>query len=40
MSGSASFQRAIGRAELFERDRHREPVPRWHSCTIAGAEAN
>lgn len=26
-----------GREELFERDRSREPVPGWHSCTLACA---
>jgi ATP-dependent DNA ligase len=24
-----------GREQLFERDRHREPVPGWHSCELA-----
>jgi hypothetical protein len=26
-----------GREELFERDRHQEPVAGWHSCAIASA---
>jgi len=26
-----------GREELFERDRHSEPVPGWHSCDLACA---
>lgn len=30
------FQR-VGRAELFERDRHRERTPGWHACT-SGSE--
>ena len=29
------YSQMIGRAELFERDRHSEPVPGWHSCIIA-----
>jgi bifunctional non-homologous end joining protein LigD len=28
-----------GRQELFERDRHSEPVAGWHSCAIACAKA-
>jgi hypothetical protein len=27
-----------GREKLFERERHREPVPGWHSCELACAE--
>jgi len=27
-----------GREELFERERHGEPVPGWHSCELACAE--
>jgi hypothetical protein len=23
-----------GREKLFERERHREPVPGWHSCEL------
>ncbi len=30
-----SYSQITGRAELFERDRHSEPVPGWHSCEIA-----
>jgi bifunctional non-homologous end joining protein LigD len=29
------YSQWIGRAELFERERHREPVPGWHSCELA-----
>jgi len=28
-----------GREKLFERERHREPVPGWHSCALACAES-
>ena len=28
-----------GREELFERERHKEPVAGWHSCELACAEA-
>jgi len=28
----------IGRHELFERERHNEPVPGWHGCDLACAE--
>ncbi len=31
------YSQMIGRAELFERDRHREPVPGWHTCELACA---
>jgi len=27
-----------GREELFERERHSEPVPGWHSCALACTE--
>jgi hypothetical protein len=27
-----------GREKLFDRERHREPVPGWHSCVLACAE--
>ncbi len=33
------YSQMKGRAELFERDRHKEPVPGWHTCAIACAEA-
>jgi hypothetical protein len=29
----------VGREELFEQDRHREPVAGWHSCSLACSEA-
>jgi bifunctional non-homologous end joining protein LigD len=32
-----NYSQMIGREELFERDRHREPVPGWHSCALASA---
>jgi hypothetical protein len=25
----------VSREELFERERHSEPVPGWHSCELA-----
>ena len=32
------YSQLAGREELFERERHREPVPGWHSCVAACAE--
>ena len=32
------YSQMAGREELFERDRHNEPVPGWHSCVIACAQ--
>jgi hypothetical protein len=32
------YSQMEGRAELFERDRHAEPVAGWHSCAVACAE--
>ena len=32
------YSQREGREELFERDRHAEAVPGWHSCTVACAE--
>jgi bifunctional non-homologous end joining protein LigD len=29
-----------GRNELFERDRHREPVPGWHACELECVQAS
>ncbi len=29
------YSQKDGREELFERERHREPVPGWHSCALA-----
>ena len=31
------YSQMAGREELFERDRHREPVAGWHSCVVACA---
>jgi ATP-dependent DNA ligase len=31
------YSQEDGREELFERERHREPVAGWHSCVIACA---
>jgi len=33
------YSQMIGREKLFERDRHKEPVPGWHTCELACAEA-
>ena len=33
-----NYSQMAGREKLFERDRHREPVPGWHSCELACAE--
>jgi bifunctional non-homologous end joining protein LigD len=33
-----NYSQMAGRHELFERERHREPVPGWHSCDLACAE--
>jgi len=33
-----NYSQIVGREELFERERHREPVAGWHSCVIACAE--
>ena len=32
------YSQKEGREELFERERHHEPVARWHSCALACAE--
>ena len=32
------YSQMQGREELFERERHKEPVPGWHSCVLACAE--
>jgi bifunctional non-homologous end joining protein LigD len=34
-----SYSQMQGREELFERERHKEPVAGWHSCELACAEA-
>jgi hypothetical protein len=31
------YSQLAGREKLFERKRHREPVPGWHSCVLACA---
>ena len=33
------YSQTVGREELFERERHREPVAGWHSCALAAAAA-
>ena len=33
-----NYSQREGREQLFERDRHREPVAGWHTCAIACAE--
>jgi ATP-dependent DNA ligase len=33
-----NYSQMQGREELFERERHREPVAGWHSCELACAE--
>jgi bifunctional non-homologous end joining protein LigD len=33
------YSQSVGREELFERERHREPVPGWHTCALAAATA-
>jgi bifunctional non-homologous end joining protein LigD len=32
------YSQKDGREEFFERERHSEPVPGWHSCVLACAE--
>jgi len=34
-----NYSQREGREELFERDRHKEPVAGWHSCTLAAQGA-
>ena len=34
-----NYSQWVGRDELFERERHKEPVPGWHACTLAAARA-
>jgi hypothetical protein len=31
------YSQMAGREELFERERHQEPVAGWHACTVACA---
>jgi len=30
-----SYSQSVGREKLFDRERHREPVPGWHCCELA-----
>lgn len=32
-----NYSQMVGREELFERERHHEPAPGWHSCALAAA---
>ena len=32
-----NYSQMVGREKLFERDRHKEPVPGWHCCELACA---
>lgn len=32
------YSQMVGREELFERERHQEPVAGWHSCAVACEE--
>jgi ATP-dependent DNA ligase len=32
---NSKYSQMEGREELFERERHREPVAGWHSCELA-----
>jgi hypothetical protein len=32
------YSQKDGREDLFERERHQEPVPGWHSCVLACAD--
>ena len=34
------YSQMQGREELFERERHKEPVAGWHSCELACAEVD
>jgi ATP-dependent DNA ligase len=33
-----NYSQMVGREELFERERHREPVPGWHTCALAATQ--
>jgi bifunctional non-homologous end joining protein LigD len=35
-----AYSQKNGREELFERERHQEPVPGWHSCAAACMDLN
>jgi bifunctional non-homologous end joining protein LigD len=32
------YSQSVGREKLFDRERHKEPAPGWHSCELACAE--
>ena len=32
-----NYSQMLGREEVLERERHKEPVPGWHSCALACA---
>jgi len=32
------YSQIVGREELFERERHQEPVAGWHACALASAD--
>jgi bifunctional non-homologous end joining protein LigD len=34
-----NYSQMVGREKLFEQERHREPVPGWHTCALASAAA-
>jgi hypothetical protein len=35
-----SYSQMVGRETLFERERHREPVPGWHTCALAASQGS
>jgi bifunctional non-homologous end joining protein LigD len=35
-----NYSQMVGREELFERERHREPVAGWHTCALAAAQGS
>jgi ATP-dependent DNA ligase len=35
-----NYSQMAGREKLFERERHKEPVPGWHSCALACMESH
>jgi bifunctional non-homologous end joining protein LigD len=36
---NCSYSESIGREKLFDRGRHKEPAPGWHSCELACLES-
>jgi bifunctional non-homologous end joining protein LigD len=34
-----NYSQMVGREKLFDQERHREPVPGWHTCALASAAA-